>query len=288
MLKRWPAVSSAVLRGEDGGFLGSLPIDHQVVPTARGGSQVARRQLRQFLDRRLDRYADEQNQPEADACSGLSPYLHFGHVSAHEVLHEVARHEDWTPEEVATTSTGKREGWWGMSAAAEAFLDQLVTWRELGYGFCFHRPEDYHRYDALPEWAQATLDTHRGDPREHVYDLQEFEAAKTHDPLWNAAQQQLLQEGRIHNYLRMLWGKKILEWSPDPETAAEVMIELNNKYALDGRNPNSYSGIFWTLGRFDRPWPERPIFGRVRYMSSANTARKLKVRNYVQKYQGEL
>jgi deoxyribodipyrimidine photo-lyase len=144
---------------------------------------------------------------------------------------------------------------------------------------------DYAHYSSLPEWAQATLQKHAGDRREHIYSLEEFAAAKTHDRVWNACQRQLLLEGRLHNYMRMLWGKKILEWSATPQEALRVMVELNNRYALDGRDPNSYSGIGWVLGRYDRPWgPERPIFGRVRYMSSDNTRRKLRVTEYLKRY----
>jgi deoxyribodipyrimidine photo-lyase len=171
-----------------------------------------------------------------------------------------------------------------MSEAAESFLDELVTWRELGFNMCRQR-DDYDQYESLPPWALDTLGIHGTDKRDYTYSLDEFEKAKTHDPLWNAAQMELVQEGRIHNYLRMLWGKKILEWTVNPRTALDIMIELNNKYALDGRDPNSYSGIFWVLGRYDRPWgPERPIFGKVRYMSSENTARKVRVKGYIQKY----
>jgi deoxyribodipyrimidine photo-lyase len=144
---------------------------------------------------------------------------------------------------------------------------------------------DYDRYESLPVWSRTTLARHASDRRDQVYTLETFERGETADPLWNAAQGQLIAEGRIHNYLRMLWGKKILEWTAAPEDVLAVMIELNNKYALDGRDPNSYSGIFWTLGRYDRPWgPERPIFGTVRYMSSANTARKMDVRGYIARY----
>jgi deoxyribodipyrimidine photo-lyase len=240
-----------------------------------------------FLDERLDRYADERNQPEEEVASGLSPYLHFGHTSAQRVVAELLERESWSPDRLADTADGKREGWWGTSPAAEAFLDELVTWRELGYVLSDQRPDDYDAYESLPAWALATLEEHAGDPREHTYTLAELEEARTHDPLWNAAQHQLRREGRIHNYLRMLWGKKILEWSPTPRQALAALIELNNKYAVDGRNPNSYSGIFWTLGRFDRPWaPERRVFGQVRYMSSANTARKLRVRAYIERYAG--
>jgi len=144
--------------------------------------------------------------------------------------------------------------------------------------------EDYDRYESLPDWAKATLEGHVQDHRAYLYNFEEFEAARTHDRLWNAAQNQLLRHGVMHNYLRMLWGKKILEWSPDPQSALKIMIELNNKYALDGRDPNSYSGIFWILGRYDRPWPPRPILGKVRYMSSQSAARKLKLIGYLKKY----
>ena len=173
-----------------------------------------------------------------------------------------------------------------MSESAESFLDELVTWRELGFNMAWQY-SDYDRYDSLPDWAIRTLEDHSADPRPYVYELQEFEEAKTHDELWNAAQRQLLVEGRIHNYLRMLWGKKILQWTQSPQEALDVMVELNNKYALDGRDPNSYSGIFWVLGRYDRAWgPERPVFGKIRYMTSKNTARKYPVKKYIQKFSG--
>ena len=158
-----------------------------------------------------------------------------------------------------------------------------MTWRELGYVFCARRA-DYASFDSLPEWALATLSAHARDPRPQLYTTAEFQAAATHDPLWNAAQRQLLRQGRIHNYLRMLWGKKILEWSPSPRAALDTLIELNNRFALDGRNPNSYSGLFWTLGRFDRPWPERAVFGSVRCMTSDSTARKLDVEPYLRRF----
>jgi deoxyribodipyrimidine photo-lyase len=229
----------------------------------------------------------ERNHPDAEATSGLSPYLHFGHLSAHEVLAAIAEREEWSPAKVSGPRSGKRTGWWGMSLAAEAFLDQLVTWRELGFSFCAHR-DDYDRYESLPAWARQTLEAHASDRRPYLYSLEQFECAETHDELWNAAQNQLRVEGRIHNYLRMLWGKKVLHWSESPRAALAIMIELNNKYAVDGRDPNSYSGIFWVLGRYDRPWgPERELFGKVRYMSSTNTRRKLRVSDYVQQWGDE-
>jgi deoxyribodipyrimidine photo-lyase len=282
--RRWPPASAALLRGRPEA-LAALPIDHSVgVAGTRGGTTAARAALTGFLTARLPRYAEDRNQPEEEATSGLSPYLHFGHVSAHEVFTRIAHREDWSPADLPARATGSRSGWWRMSAAAEGFLDQLVTWRELGFNMCAHRA-DHDRYESLPDWARRTLAKHARDRRPALYSARQLEQAATGDPLWNAGQVQLAREGRLHNYIRMLWGKKILEWSKRPEDALAVMIELNNKYALDGRDPNSESGIFWCLGRYDRPWgPERPVFGTVRYMSSENTARKLRVRGYVERY----
>ena len=284
ILTRWPPASASLLANQPGS-LASLPIDHSVPPAPLcGGHTNARAHILEFLNNRLALYGEQRSKPEVDAASGLSPFLHFGHISVHEVFVELARREKWKPEKVSLRVNGSREGWWNMTHSAESFLDELITWREVGYNFAAHRP-DYDRYESLPEWAQKTLQEHGRDQREHLYSLQDFESARTHDALWNAAQMQLAREGRIHNYLRMLWGKKILEWSRTPQEAADIMIHLNNKYGLDGRNPNSYSGIFWVLGRYDRPWaPQRPIFGMIRYMSSENTARKFSVKNYIRKY----
>lgn len=286
VLDRWPAASASLLRG-DGGTLDELPIDHAVRPTTqRGGSASGRVALRTFLNDRLAAYGEQRNEPDIDGASGLSSWLHFGHVSPHEVFAAIAAQEEWSVRRLSTTTKGSREGWWSMSKSAESFLDEFVTWRELGFNMCRLRP-DYDRFESLPQWAKDTLDKHARDKRQWLYSVQQFEQAQTHDALWNAAQRQLLGEGRIHNYLRMLWGKKILEWSASPREALDVMVELNNKYALDGRNPNSYTGIFWVLGRYDRPWgPERPIFGTIRYMSSDNTARKMSVKGYLKKWGG--
>jgi deoxyribodipyrimidine photo-lyase len=265
--------------------LHDLPISHDVRPTGvRGGEVAARGRLARFVSERLGRYVDDRNDPSVDGTSGLSPYLHFGHIGAHRVFDALTSPLGWTPALLATNGKGQRDGFWNLPAPVEAFLDEFVTWREVGYAFCFHRP-DYEQYESLPSWARATLDAHRVDRRPHLYSEAELAGAGTHDPIWNAAQRQLVREGRIHNYLRMLWGKKILEWSPSPEEALHRLIELNNRYSLDGRNPNSYSGIFWTLGRFDRAWgPVRPIFGTIRYMSSDNTARKLTLGPYLERY----
>jgi len=284
IMKQWPMASSELLKG-DSAILASLPINHGVGKVDRhGGSGAAQGILQQFLTERLHRYPEDRNQPEVEGTSGLSPYLHFGHISAHQIFDQLMKLEGWTPDRISSRATGSRRGWWGVSEPSEGFLDQLITWRELGFNICWQR-KDYDRYKSLPQWAIKTLADHEGDQRPYVYTLKEFEAARTHDPLWNASQIQLVREGWIHNYLRMLWGKKILEWTASPRDALNVMIELNNRYALDGRDPNSYSGIFWILGRFDRAWgPERPIFGKIRYMSSKNTARKVRVREYIKKY----
>jgi len=283
--RRWPAASPGLLEGR-GGELGELPIDHAVAPvTWHGGAAQGERVLGRFLERRLARYGEHRNDLVEEVASGLSPYLHWGHVSVHQVLDRLAAHVGWSPDDVSRKSLGgNRQGWWGTDPSSEAFLDQLVTWRELGYQFC-HKRADYDRLDSLPGWALATLTEHARDRRDPCYGRAQLENAATHDELWNAAQRQLRSEGRIHNYLRMLWGKKVLEWTSTPGEALEVLIELNNRWALDGRDPNSYSGIFWILGRFDRPWgPERPIFGTVRYMSSESSRRKLSVRPYLERW----
>jgi deoxyribodipyrimidine photo-lyase len=282
--RRWPAASPRLLGG-NAAELAKLPIDHSVPAVDdRGGSAASRRRLACFLDQHLAQYHDVAKHPDANARSGLSPYLHFGHIAAHELFHDVMSREDWSPERLAKGATGKRQGWWGVSGGAEAWLDEFITWRELGYNMTAHR-DDYDRYESLPDWSRATLEKHACDRRAFVYSLDAFAAARTHDELWNAAQTQLVREARIHNYLRMLWGKKILEWTASPRDALLVMIELNNRYALDGRDPNSYSGIFWCLGRYDRPWgPDRPVFGAVRYMSSENTRRKLRVTEYLRRF----
>lgn len=284
LLDRWPMAGDSLL-GEDADLAASLPLRTRVPPVSiRGGAAAGRKRLHAFLDGDLARYGEGRNEPDDDRSSRLSPWLHWGHLSPHEAVFRLIEREEWSPVRVAESVKGKREGWWGMSAGAEAWLDELITWRELGFNFAAERPEAYDDYGALPEWALATLADHRADPREHLYDLDAFDGADTHDALWNAAQRQLRVEGTIHNYLRMLWGKKILEWTPDPESALDIMIELNNRYAIDGRDPNSWSGIFWVLGRFDRGWPERAIYGKVRSMSSRATRRKVSVDNYLQRF----
>lgn len=283
--ERWPAASSELLERQGGG-LDRLPVDPGVaVAPDQGGAAAASRRLEDWLSDGFPRYHEARNDPDDPVASGLSPWLHWGHISPHQIFQRVAGVEGWNPGHLSPETHGRREGWWGMGAAAEAFLDELVTWREIGH-VTAHRVEDHERYESLPEWARGTLEDHSADPRPHLYSYEEFRDAETHDPLWNAAQRQLVGEGRIHNYLRMLWGKKILEWTRSPREALEIMLDLNNRYALDGRDPNSTSGIFWVLGRYDRGWPERPVYGTVRSMTSASTRRKVSVEGYLERWKG--
>lgn len=287
--KRWPVATASQVSAKPRA-LQSLPIDHAVAGTSlRGGTLQGRQLLERFISvpDGLASYGTGRNHPDKSSTSGLSPFLHFGQISGHEVLHAIQSQEGWTAEGMGSVRSGARLGWWGMSEVAEGYLDQLITWRELGLNFATYR-DDIQSFGSLPEWASNTLEEHATDSRPYLYSLQEFDAAQTHDPIWNAAQTQLRRSGRMHNYMRMLWGKKILHWSPSPQVALQVMLELNDRYALDGRDPNSYSGIFWVLGRYDRAWgPERSVFGKIRYMSSKNTRRKLLLTGYLRQWGGE-
>ena len=197
-------------------------------------------------------------------------------------------HEGWTPERLGRAARGARQGFWGVSPSAEAFLDQLVTWRELGFVGCATRP-DHGQYRSLPAWARATLEKHAGDPRPHRYPRDALAAGATADRLWNAAQGELRAEGVVHNAVRMLWGKRVLEWTRGPEEALETLLALNDRWALDGRDPNTLTGVLWCLGKYDRPWgPERPIFGTVRFMSSARAREKWALERYLERHAPEV
>jgi deoxyribodipyrimidine photo-lyase len=251
------------------GLLDSLPLDRTVPPVTwlNPGEQAAGEQLRQFLAERLPRYDRERNDPTQDGQSDLSPYLHFGHLAPQRVALEVQKSR-------------------APAADKAAFLEELIVRRELSDNFCYYN-RDYHRFQGFPDWARKTLDEHRADEREYLYSLAEFEAARTHDPLWNAAQLEMVQRGKMHGYLRMYWAKKILEWTATPEEAQEVAIYLNDRYELDGRDPNGYVGIAWSLGGVhDRAWGERRIFGKIRYMSSRGAAGKFDVKAYIEKQLG--
>ncbi len=279
---RWPRATDALL-GAEPAALAALPIDHRVGRVKLvGGAEAGRAALRHFVQSKLDRYNEDRNDPDRRGTSGLSPYLHFGHLSAHEIFARIEKREGWDATQVNPKAGGSREGFWGMSEPAEAYLDELITWREIGLNMCAQRPHDYMDYETLPDWALRTLAEHEKDPRPVLYTREEIEYARTGDRIWNAAQRELLREGRIHNYMRMLWGKRVLEWTKSPREAMQLLIEMNDRWALDGRDANSYSGIFWVFGRYDRAWgPVRPVYGTVRYMSSANTERKLDLKRYL-------
>jgi deoxyribodipyrimidine photo-lyase len=239
-------------------------IDHSVHPVESvGGREEGLRRLDRFITSRLAGYAAKRNR-EADRTSELSPYLHFGFVGAHEIF-----------ERVLLADAPKID--------IDAFLEEAIIRRELSFNFCFHR-ENHRSIDALPEWAQNTLAKHADDRRSPLYTREELERGATYDEVWNLAHAGLLETGTIHNYLRMLWGKKILEWSATAEEAIETMEYLHERYAIDGRDPNTHAGVLWCLGKHDRAWaPERPIFGMVRYMSSESTKRKVDLRSYARR-----
>ena len=252
---------------EPGATLARLKIDRSVPrsPLFTGGRAAALNRLRTFVSQKLKTYAADRNDPAGGATSTLGPYLHFGHVS---------------PVEVALALRAAR----GASEEdAAAFMEELVVRRELAVNFVHFRP-DYDAYDAVPSWARQTLEKHRPDRRPHVYTAEQLEAAQIHDPYWNAAQAEMVLTGFMPNAMRMYWGKKVLEWTPDPRGAYETLLRLNNKYFLCGRDPNAYANVGWIFGLHDRPWgPERPVFGTVRYMNAAGLERKFDMDAYVQK-----
>ncbi|MFW6157494.1 MAG: hypothetical protein ACOC4S_01495 [Balneolaceae bacterium] len=266
-------------------FLASLDIRHDVKPLKMSGTrQAALGKLGQFIQYGLLEYDEKRNDPDEKKTSGLSPWLHFGKISEYEIVKAVLDHQPkgWDLGRIRYNN-GSAGAFFNGDPNIDSYLDEVITWREVGFHFAHHE-SGYDQFESLPEWAKETLNDHRDDPREHIYTFEELEQAQTHDDLWNAAQTQLRQEGVIHNYLRMLWGKKVIEWTPDPQTALQYLIELNNQYAIDGRDPNSYSGIFWCFGRFDRAWQERPIFGKVRYMTSKSARKKIKLTQYLDTY----
>ncbi|MCC7054787.1 MAG: deoxyribodipyrimidine photo-lyase [Gemmatimonadaceae bacterium] len=241
-------------------------IDHSVaaVPGVAPGLTAARARLEAFCQAVLPDYAERRNDPaDVEGSSRLSPYLHFGHIAAAEVARTVR--ERGAPDQVAK------------------FFDELVTWRELSLNFCVRNPQ-FGTLDGLPNWVRENMARHAGDPREHVYSTDEFERAATHHPLWNAAQRELLATGRMHNVMRMYWGKYIVLWSATYADALSTMVRLNNRYALDGRDPSSHAGIQWCLGKFDRPWQRRPVLGTIRYMSLDLAYRKFDARGYEQRW----
>ncbi|MBF0533270.1 MAG: deoxyribodipyrimidine photo-lyase [Candidatus Omnitrophica bacterium] len=261
---RWTGPRPQINRPE---LENSLAVDRNVIfeTPFEPGQESGKAGLEKFITERLKRYDQQAPDPLAGACSDLSPYLHFGQISVQRVAIETLKAK--TP-----------------PAAKTAFLEELIIRRELADNFCFYNSH-YDALDGAPQWALRSLQKHCKDKRPYLYPPEQFERARTHDPLWNAAQLQMARTGKMHGYMRMYWAKKILEWSEDPRQAVHCAIHLNDRYELDGRDPNGYAGILWAIaGLHDRPWPERPVFGQIRYMNDAGCARKFDVKAYIKKY----
>jgi len=239
-------------------------IDHLVKPSAHyhGGTANGRRRLNKFASEILPDYERSRSKPDRDGSSRLSAYLHFGFLSPLEIA--LAVRDADAPQE-----------------AKDAYLEELIIRRELSFNMTRHNPH-YDSLAALPAWVQKTMREHAGDERQITYSLEQLENAATHDELWNAAQREMVITGEMHNYVRMLWGKNVIAWSPTYEIAFETLVHLNNKYCLDGRDPNSYAGILWCFGKHDRPWMERPVFGTIRNMTSGSTGKKFDSRKYIE------
>jgi len=225
----------------------------------QGGTQNAKKALHNFIHTKLDRFGDLRNDPSHDYLSNMSPYLHFGNISPLFIALQVQTTE---------------------SPGVEAFLEELVVRRELSLNFVYFN-ENYDNPECLPNWAKETLELHSFDPREYSYSFSDLEQAKTHDPYWNAAQTEMVRYGKMHGYMRMYWGKKILEWTESPFSAFEIANRLNNMYELDGRDPNGFTGVAWCFGKHDRAWKERLVFGKVRYMNDKGLRRKFNIQSYV-------
>lgn len=237
----------------------------KLVTWLKSGSKIAKKTLKSFIDNKLIKYDSLRNDPSIDFTSNLSPYLHFGQISAQRVALEVLN--------------AKVE-----RTAKDVFLEELIIRRELSDNFCFYNP-NYDSINSAPNWALKTIKEHSKDKRSYIYTASEFEKAETHDELWNAAQLQMLRTGKMHGYIRMYWCKKILEWTKNHKTALEIAIYLNDKYELDGRDPNGYTGIAWSIfGLHDRAWGSRPIFGKIRYMSYNGVKSKFDIKSYIKNY----
>lgn len=246
-------------------------LDRSVGPvdTFRGGTRAGLERLREFTEKQLADYDERRNQPETKGTSQMSPYLHYGHISPITIALAV--------KDAVSRGRASRE-------QADKYLDELIGWRELAVLFCKYNP-NYDNWECAEPWARKTLLAHAGDKRPWSYTLKQLEKAETHDELWNASQRQMVRDGWMHNYMRMYWAKKILEWSPNAAVAFEWAVHLNDKYELDGRDPNGYAGIAWAIvGKHDRPWFDRLVFGLVRYMSGESTGKKFDSKRYMDMY----
>ncbi len=255
-----------------------LKVDRSVAPVSRfhrGGPREALRRLNDFVRDGLPGYATNRNEPYLDAGSHLSPYLHFGNLSPARILAAV------------NGSTAATEQRGSADESAAAYVEEIIVRRELAANYVYYAP-DYDRYDALPGWARSTLARHRTDLRPALYTAEELAPAQTHDPYWNAAMIEMRETGFMHNYMRMYWGKKVLEWSRSPEEAFDTLLTLNDRYFLDGRDPASYANVGWIFGLHDRPWKERPVFGTVRYMAASGLERKFDMAAYLRRVEARV
>ena len=261
-------VSKVIFKTEE--ILSKLPVDDiPIVDHFTPGEKAAKDKLSYFLDNQVKHYDELRNDPNQDVLSDMSPYLHFGQISSQYIAHAAREHKAIHPE---------------SQNAIDAFLEELIVRRELTDNYCYYN-KNYDNFRGFKEWAQKTLNEHRDDKREYLYTYKQFERAETHDELWNAAQNQMLREGKMHGYMRMYWCKKILEWTNSPEDAQAIAIKLNDTYELDGRDPNGYVGVAWSIGGVhDRAWTERDVYGKIRYMNYNGAKRKFDVKSYSEKY----
>jgi deoxyribodipyrimidine photo-lyase len=248
----------------------------------KGGTSEAKKRLKRFIAESLTVYEAHSNQPQTDDISMLSPYLHFGQISPLYIALEIIAARSGDRAYTGSSHPVGRVPSHGEKDPASRFLEQLIVRRELAMNFVWFTP-DYDRFSCLPDWAKLTLKNHAKDKREYLYSREQLEQSQTHDPYWNAAMTEMRVTGFMHNYMRMYWGKKVLEWSPSPEEAFETLLAINNNYFLDGRDPNSYAGVAWVFGKHDTAWAERPIFGKTRYMNAAGLKRKCDIEGYVEK-----
>jgi deoxyribodipyrimidine photo-lyase len=251
------------------------------------GTNQANKVLKDFINTKLESYGESRNDPNLDGQSGLSPYLHFGQISSQRVSLEVLKKAGFDEQmEFSDKQNLISKTLLGADSKA-SFLEELIVRRELSDNFCLYN-ESYDTFEGFHDWAKKSLNEHRNDKREYIYSLEEFEHFKTHDELWNAAQVEMVTTGKMHGFMRMYWAKKILEWTDSPETALKTAIYLNDKYSLDGRDPNGYAGISWSIGGVhDRAWNERAVFGKVRYMNFNGCKRKFDVVKYIASFSGE-
>ncbi len=273
---------------DDGSILrlaGNIGIDTSIKPVdwISGGQDEAGRRFKRFLNEKLSAYDALRNDPSRDAQSDLSPFLHFGHLSPLTIVLGILAREAQSGRRPVSSAAPGEFRLEALSAGAQAFIEELVIRRELSANYCRFNPQ-YDSLKALPAWAYNTLKAHQSDKRPYIYSIEELEEGRTHDRYWNAACREMVERGKMHGYMRMYWGKKIIEWTKDIETAHAYMVYLDNKYFLDGRDMNGYAGIAWCFGKHDRPWKEREIFGKVRYMNSRGLERKFDIKAYAAKF----